>query len=224
MTNATLETSAAKIGRAGPVMLALRLNTDREQDALRASVLRRRPRHHTDYTDDDEHRAEDFPGESKYSEVEIPIPHTDPHRVAAVLKVYSVAAIDALRALLDDAEAALTERYPEQPPAEQAAPATSAEPEPGAIEPTPEQLAEATEATTRMELLSGASEDQALFMAEYLAGFLASTVRALAADHRTGARCGVDRCRTCALLGDALAMVAVAAERRVSVSAGGEPR
>lgn len=112
----TLETTTSRIGRGsgGPLMLSLTLNTDRDQDALRASVMRRRPGAHSeDWHDTEQAIAAEFPGAQKVSEVEIPIPHADPYRVAAVLKLDSVAAIQALRDLLDEAEAALTEKYPD---------------------------------------------------------------------------------------------------------------
>lgn len=219
----TLEMSTSRIGRGGggPLMLTLVLNTDREQDGLRASVTRRRPDSHTEFIDTDADRAAAFPGQQRFSEVEIPIPHTDPYRVAAVLKVSSVYAIRALRALLDEAEAALVERYPEQdePAAEPATPADapaeldpwadlSAPPaplapiEPPPIEPTPEQVEEA-----RARVRAATTAVNPVDLAEGTAAFLGEAMQRIAAAHSGCWR--AERCGICRELGPALALIQV---------------
>jgi hypothetical protein len=229
----TLEMSTSRAGRAGPMMLGLRLNTDREQDALGASVLPRRPARHTEHHDDDEQRAADFPGEAKYREVEIPIPHSDPYRVAAVISVDSIAAIDALRALLDDAETALAERYPtkDDPPAEPAPKADPpveldpwgepmhlaevGEPPPAPIEPTPEQLEQAQELVR-----SGAWSPVPISVAEATANTLGVAMLRIAKAH-AGCWRG-DRCGICRELGPALALFQITRQLD-PLSNGGEP-
>lgn len=244
---ATLEMSTSRVGRAGPMMLSLRLNTDREQDALRASVLPRRPAGHTEVHDNDEDRAADFPGQQRFHMVEIPIPHSDPYRVAAVLSVDSIAAIDALRALLDDAETALAERYPvdqaadESPAADRSSVAAWSGPDAGhaELDPWGELSAPATPAPApspkpspirptpeqleeaRELVRGGTGAPRPISVAEATANYLGRSMLQIAQAHAgcwRGERCGI-----CRELGSALALFQVSKEKEFTGAEGGEP-
>lgn len=110
--NPTLEASLQQIGGDnGPQRLRLSLAYDRLEDSLNAHVLPRIPYKHEEA--EVEERPVWFAGERRYQRVEIPLPAARrEYEIGLVLDVWDVEAIQALRKLLDEAEAALAERYP----------------------------------------------------------------------------------------------------------------